>query len=225
MEFEPTRSFAYRFSRYEILPELQQLPDTQSGEPFLLRELAWPLIDKHLTPEQQAIRVKKAQSDVEETMGQIIRFYVPFLAKELSVFENMGKGYFRSQIDSDVADADLEDAAIEAGDEISDDFSGKIYAFSFPSIVKTDSVFPVKIGKTTGDVDARVADQCKGSAIFERPIVLKMWNVERVGPTERAIHDVLKARGKHREDAPGREWFDTTIAEIEKILGFILERR
>jgi hypothetical protein len=52
--------------------------------------LAWPLIDRHLTPERQSIRVKKARSDGEETMGQIIRFYVPFLAKELGVFINLG---------------------------------------------------------------------------------------------------------------------------------------
>ena len=54
MEFVPDRSFAYRFSRYEILPELQQLPEVQSGDSFLLRELAWPLIDSHLTQEQQS---------------------------------------------------------------------------------------------------------------------------------------------------------------------------
>ena len=54
MEFVPDRSFAYRFSRYEILPELQQLPEVQSGDSFLRRELAWPLIDSHLTQEQQS---------------------------------------------------------------------------------------------------------------------------------------------------------------------------
>ncbi len=61
VEFEPTRSFAYRFSRYTILPELQQLPESQSGDSFLLREIAWPLIDKHLTQDQQSIKVKKAR--------------------------------------------------------------------------------------------------------------------------------------------------------------------
>src|SRR5579872_1528029 len=29
MKFEPTRSFAYRFSRYSLLPELQQLREVQ----------------------------------------------------------------------------------------------------------------------------------------------------------------------------------------------------
>lgn len=222
MEFEPTRSFAYRFSRYELLPELQQLPETQSGEPFLLRDLAWPLIDSHLSPDQQAIRVKKANSDATETMGQIIRFYVPFLTKELGIFESLGKGYYRAQMESDVSEEDLKDAAIEAGDEVSDEFGGWIYAFSFPSIVKEKGAFPIKVGKTTGDVESRVEDQCRCSAAFEKPVVLRTWNVARVGPTELAIHNILKARGKHREDAPGREWFDTTPVEIDTILDFVV---
>ena len=221
MEFEPTRSFAYRFSRYSLLPELQQLREVQSGDPFRLRDLAWPLIDRHLTPEQQSVRVKKARSDAEETMGQIIRFYVPFLAKELGVFINLGNGYFRNQTEVDVSDDDLADAAIEAGDEVAEDFEGYIYAFSFPSIIK-DSVYPIKVGKTAGDVESRIAEQCKGSATFEQPKLLGKWPVRRVGPTELAIHNILKARGKHREDAPGREWFDTTIEEVTAIIEFVV---
>lgn len=221
MEFEPTRSFAYRFSRYELLPELQQLPEVQSGVQFRLRDLAWPLIDKHLTPEQQSIRLKRARSEGEETMGQLIRFYVPFLAKELGVFINLGNGYFRNQTEVDVSDDDLADAAIDAGDEVAEEFQGYIYAFSFPSIMK-DGVYPIKVGKTTGNVEFRIAEQCKGAATFEQPKLLGTWPVKRVGPTELAIHNVLKARGKHREDAPGREWFNTTIAEVKAIIEFVV---
>jgi hypothetical protein len=218
--FEPTRSFAYRFSRYVILPELQALPETQSGDPFLLRELAWPLIDKHLTKDQQAIRVKKAQSDAQETMGQILRFYLPFLVKELGIFIKVGNGFFRSQTENDVNEDDVVDAAIEDGDEAAEDFEGYIYAFSFPSIIKAGE-FPIKVGKTTGDVTTRVVDQCKGSAIFEKPKLLGSWAVKRVGPTELAIHNILKARGKHREDAPGQEWFNSSIEEVKAIIDFV----
>jgi T5orf172 domain len=220
MEFEPTRSFAYRFSRYALLPELQQLREVQSGDPFRLRDLAWPLIDKHLTPEQQSIRLPRARTDGEDTMGQLTRFYVPFLAKELGVFINLGNGYFRNQTEVDVSDDDLADAAIEAGDEVAEDLKGYIYAFSFPSIIK-DGVHPIKVGKTAGDVKSRIAEQCKGPATFEQPKLLGTWPVKRVGPTELAIHNVLKARSKHREDAPGREWFNTTIAEVEAIIKFV----
>ena len=220
-DFEPSRSFAYRFSRYAVIPELEQLPETQSGQPFLLRELAWPIIDRLLTPEQQWVHVKKAQSDAEETMGQIVRFYVPFLVNTLGVFEKLGKGYFRAQTEAEVSDAELEDAALDEGDEAADDLGGYIYAFSFPSIVK-EGVFPIKIGKTIGDVHARVIDQCKGSATFEQPTVLGSWPVKRVGPTELAVHNVLKARGKHREEAPGREWFNTTVSEVNAIIEYVI---
>ncbi len=134
---------------------------------------------------------------------------------------NLGKGIFRAQTEADVSDEDLADAAIDAGDEVADNYEGYIYAFSFPAIVK-DGVFPIKVGKTTGDVASRVSDQCKGSAAFEAPKVLGSWPVKRVGPTELAIHNILKARGKHKEDAPGREWFNTTVAEVKAIIDFVV---
>lgn len=221
MEFEPTRSFAYRFSRYVLLPELQQLPEVQSGDPFRLRDLAWPLIDRHLTPEQQSIRLTRVRAAGDDTMGQLIRFYVPFLAKELGVFISLGNGYFRNQTEVDVSDDDLADAALETGDEATEDFEGHIYAFSFPSIIK-DGVYPIKVGKTAGDVECRIAEQCKGSATFEPPKLLGKWPVKRVGPTELAIHNVLKARGKYKEDAPGREWFNTTPEEVKAIIEFVV---
>jgi len=71
-------------------------------------------------------------------------------------------------------------------------------------------------------VNARVADQCKSAAVFEQPKILGTWDAKRVGPTELALHNILKARGKHRENAPGREWFDTTIAELEAIIKFVV---
>src|SRR6266478_2978248 len=192
IEFEPTRSFAYRFARYVILPELQQLPEAQSGK-FILRELAWPLIDKRLSPEQQAVLVKKAQSDAVEPMGRIIRFYVPFLTRELGLFIKLGEGEWRAKTEEELKN-DISE--IEDEDEVvGDNFAGTIYAFSYPSIIKDGSaVFPIKVGKTTGDVNSRVADQCKGSAAFEQPKVLATWQVKRVGPTELAIHNILKAR-------------------------------
>jgi hypothetical protein len=155
-------------------------------------------------------------------MGQIIRFYVPFLVKELGVFINLGNGYFRNQTESDVSDDDLAEAAIEAGgDVVEEDLKGYVYAFSFPSIVR-DGAFPIKVGKTAGDAETRIQEQCKGSATFEQPKLLGKWLVKRVGPTELAVHNTLKARGKHKEDAPGREWFNTTITEVKAILDFVV---
>lgn len=219
--FEPTRSYAYRFVRYTVLPEVTKKVAALGEEQFLLREIAWPIIDRLLTKEQQDVRVPKAQSEGDDSMSSIVRFYVNFLAKGLDLYQSLGGGYFRAHTDADISEDELVDAAIESGDEEVDEFDGWIYAFSFPSIVKTDGVFPIKIGRTVGDVEARVTDQVKGSASFEQPIILGRWKVKRIVPCELAIHNILKARSKWRENAPGREWFDTTITEVESIIKFV----
>ena len=152
-DFEPTRSFGYRFVRYTVLPEVTKVVATLGDEPFLLREIAWPIIDRLLSKEQQAVRVPRAQSEGDDSMSSIVRFYVSFLAKGLNHFQKLGGGYFRAHTEADVSENVLVDAEIESGDEEeAGEFDGWIYAFSFPSIVKTDAVFPIKIGKTVGDV-------------------------------------------------------------------------
>lgn len=221
LDFKPTRSFGYRFVRYTLLPEVDKEVAALGDEQFLLREIARPIIDRLLTKEQQDVRVPKAKSEGDDSMVAIVRFYVNFLAKGLDRYQSLGGGYFRAHTETDISEDELVDAAIESGDEDASEFNGWIYAFSFPSIVKTDGVFPIKIGKTVGDVVSRVADQVKGSASFEQPIILRTWQVKRVGPSELAIHNILKARNKWREHAPGREWFDATIAEVESIINFV----
>ena len=101
-------------------------------------------------------------------------------------------------------------------------FNGWIYAFTFPAIKTVQKPFPIKVGLTTAaDVDTRVFGQCKGSGFFEKPEILGRWQVKRVGQVEDAIHAVLKARGRWKEDAPGDEWFITTIDEVQSIVSFI----
>ncbi len=176
-DFEPTRSFAYRFVRYTVLPEVTKEVAKLGEAKFLLREIAWPIIDRLLTKEQQAVRVLKAKSEGDDSMSSIVRFYVNFLAKGLDLYESLGEGYFRAYTESEISEDDMVDAAIDSGDEEASEFEGWIYAFSFPSIVKTDGAFPIKVGKTVGDVEKRVADQAKGSASFEQPIILGRWQV------------------------------------------------
>ena len=91
----------------------------------------------------------------------------------------------------------------------------------FPSIRKNGGKFPIKIGLTiTGDAGERVTQQCRQACCFEHPVVLKTWEVERVAAVEDAIHSTLEARGSKRK-APGTEWFDTTLEEIETIVKFV----
>ncbi|WP_432767455.1 GIY-YIG nuclease family protein [Roseateles cavernae] len=63
--------------------------------------------------------------------------------------------------------------------------------------------------------------QCKGSATFDNLVILGRWQVNRVGAAEKAAHNVFKASGKRRENIPGTEWFNTTIAEIQSIIDFV----
>jgi len=222
-KFEPTRSFCYRFARYVALQEIQQKPDVMNGDPFRLTELIQTVIDKYLTIEQQQTKIKKAQSDRVDPVHSIIKFVASLLTKDQKIFVNLGNGLFRAETAEDVRDEELEESALEDGDETSSEFEGWIYAFTFPILVNASNPFPIKIGKTIGVVEDRVMTQCKGSATFDNPIILGRWKVKRVGPTELAIHNTLKARGKWRENVPGTEWFDTTINEIGSILRFLAQ--
>jgi hypothetical protein len=221
IQFEPTRPFCYKFGRYTVLAEVQLMPEVVSGDEFRLTDLAQRVIDKYLTPEQQQIRVKKAQSERVEPVHSIVKFFVSFIAKDLETFVRVGGGVYRAKTADDISDVELEESALADGDEEAAEFEGWIYAFSFPPLVSTNQPFPIKIGKTICNVEERVAQQFKGSASFDNPIILGRWQVNRVGPTELAAHNVLKARGKWRENVPGVEWFDTTIAEVQSILDFV----
>jgi len=215
--FEPTRSYVYKAARYELLPQIAEKARDLGDEPFLLRDIFKPLLAETYKQEQLETRIKKAESDKEEKMSTIFGFYIPFLAENLQVFEKLGGGLFKNiSIDDELAEADAVATDIESND------SGIIYAYSFPSIKKDDGKFPIKVGlTTTGDTNARVTQQCKQTCCFEYPVVLATWEVQRVAAVEDAIHSTLEARGSKRQ-APGTEWFDTTLEEIESIVKFIL---
>lgn len=219
--FEPTRSYVYRATRYELLPEIQKRAEPFGDVPFLLRNIWKPLLAETFTSEQLEIQVKKERSDATEKMGTIFGWYIHFLASNLKFFENQGEGMFRNiSLDEEVAEADAEvpDAPPDAEDD--DDGFGIIYAYTFPSIRK-DGRFPIKVGRTmAGDAETRVAQQCRQACCFEHPVVLRSWPVQRVTAVEVAIHRTLEARGSKRE-APGTEWFDTTLEEVESIVNFV----
>lgn len=219
--FEPTDSWCYRFARYTAIPEILSLPTVTSGQPFRLIELSRELLDRHLSPEQQALSFKRARSDGVVGIAASVKFYIPFIAKGTGQLVNLGAGMFRLPTPDDLDPDDVEEAAIEAGEEEAAAFEGWIYAFSFPALVKSAGVFPIKVGRTTGAVEDRVAQQCRGSATFDNPVILGRWQAKRVGAVEAAIHNVLKARGKWREGVPGTEWFDTTVGEVAEIVAFV----
>ena len=185
-------------------------------EPFLLRDIAKRVLAETYTSDQLELRIKKAKSDATEKMRAIFGFYIPFLAENLRFLENLGSGMFKNfSLEEEMAEADAVATDVESND------AGTIYAYSFPSIRRDEGKFPIKIGlTTTGDADARVTQQCKQACCFEYPLILRTWEVQRVAAVEDAIHSTLKARGLKRQ-APGTEWFDTTLEEIESIVMFV----
>ncbi|WP_158900135.1 GIY-YIG nuclease family protein [Burkholderia sp. L27(2015)] len=199
------------------------MPEVAGGERFHLIEFVRKIIDKHFSIEQQSQTYKKKQSEGYETVGKALRFYIPFIAHNTGQLTRLGNGWF--QVPSE-GDDELEDAAedsLEAlpNGEAALDYNGSVYAFSFPELIKAGEPFPIKVGRTQLNVEARVVDQCKKSASFSNPVILGQWQTARVEAFEHAIHNVLTSRGKWRKDVPGTEWFDTTLEEVESIVAFI----
>jgi hypothetical protein len=216
ISFEASRSYVYNAARYELLPRIAEIAKHFGDEPFLLRDVSKKLLADTYTPEQLEIKVKKAKSDATEKMSAIFGFYIPFLAENLKVFENLGNGMFKNiSLEEEIAEADA--AAID----VESDDPGIIYAYSFQSITRKGESFPIKIGlTTTGDADGRVTQQCRATCCFEYPTILGTWDVQRVAAIENAIHSTLEARGFKRQ-APGTEWFNTTLEEIDSIIKFV----
>ena len=214
--FEATSSYVYRAARYELLPKIVDITREFGDKPFLLRDITKRVLAETYTSDQLELRIKKAKSDATEKMRTIFGFYIPFLAENLRFLENIGSGMFKNfSLEEEMAEADAVATDVDSND------AGIIYAYSFPSIRRDEGKFPIKIGlTTTGDADARVAQQCKQACCFEYPIILRTWEVQRVAAVEDAIHSTLEARGMKRQ-APGTEWFDTTLEEIQSIVTFV----
>jgi len=229
--FEPTKSFCYRFARYQLLDLLAKEPEALSGEPFRLIDLVNRVCQSILTREQLETRIPAAEADRVDTIFASIKFWARYEARHLSnsPFRWLGGGgMFQLKQDSDLEkemeDAELaaeDDDIVDDGDEDVSNRDGWIYAFTFPALIKDGQPFPIKIGKASREVEGRVSQQCKGSALFDNPVILRKWNVNRMSSFERAIHLTLETRGKWREGVPGKEWFDTTLEEVESIVQFI----
>lgn len=221
--FEPTRQFARDIARDYVTPRVVEIAKQHDDHPFYLREIHKNVLAKILTPEQLATRC--TNNNTKQPMEGSIWWYVRRAARDAYGLKPLGE---RNDNDDELfrnptpAEEQAEDAQVEAEEQQADDPNkpGTIYAYSFPLITKTEGRFPIKIGKANGDAEARIEQQT--TSCFEYPVTLKTWKVQRVSAVERAIHAILKARGQKR-DAPGTEWFDTTIEEIETIIEFILK--
>jgi len=87
---------------------------------------------------------------------------------------------------------------------------------------KGEKVWECKIGMTIhGVADGRIKEQTTG--LPEVPKIGLHIKTDKHEKIERILHDILKARGKYIDAAPGREWFLTSPSEVEEIYKFIGE--
>lgn len=89
--------------------------------------------------------------------------------------------------------------------------------------VKGKSSWECKIGRSDGEPIERILTQAKTS-YPELPHVALIIKCLDSYQLEKAIHNILKARGKWLENAPGTEWFNTNPQEIESIYEFIYNK-
>ena len=103
--------------------------------------------------------------------------------------------------------------------------NSSVYLYYYPQYresaeSKGEKVWECKIGRTIhGEVDGRIRGQATG--LPESPKIGLHIKTNKQEKIERIIHDILKVRGKHIEDAPGSEWFLTSPSEVEEIYNFI----
>lgn len=216
--YEATSSWCRRFALNVIIPEIVATPEIAKGASFRLVDYVNKLISEYLTEEQLRTEYIRPESNKPISVAASIKFWCGWTSKygKRSPFVHEGNGYYRFENEEEV---EVEEFDTHDNPDI-EGSTGFIYAFTFPSLIKSNSNFPIKVGMTTNNVERRVISQCKTSG-FEMPKILGSWKVKRVENFEYAIHKILSARGKMRENAIGNEWFNTTLEEIETIIKFI----
>ena len=163
--FEPTNSWCYTFARYQVLPEILAMREVAAGEPFRLVEMVKKVMDKHLTEQEQATKYVRRDTGKPLSISATVKFYVPFVGKKTEQLIPLGDGMYRlpSVADVEAAAGEVEEAAAGTIDEDGEvvDFDGWVYAFSFPTLVRENDRYPIKIGMTVVDVEGRVMGQCR----------------------------------------------------------------
>ncbi len=94
-----------------------------------------------------------------ESVFDAIRWYVRFVGRENSVIEFVERGWYRMPSGEPTEDPAGDGIEEEIAEETGPSTDGWLYAFTFPELVQ-DRPFPIKIGKTAGDVTQRVEKQC-----------------------------------------------------------------
>ncbi|MFG6146818.1 GIY-YIG nuclease family protein [Halobacillus sp. B23F22_1] len=90
------------------------------------------------------------------------------------------------------------------------------------SLLQDKRTWPCKIGRTDRDPLIRILSQAS-TALPETPTIDFIIKTDNASLLETTIHSILKLKGKHLENSPGSEWFDTNPEEIIKFIDSVSE--
>lgn len=123
-------------------------------------------------------------------------------------------------IEDSVVDVDMPiDRQIGEGD-------GAVYVYYYDiyklcAEAKGLNTWACKVGMTNRDALSRVFSQA-GTAYPELPHIALVIKSDSAKELELVLHSVLKLRGRHMMDAPGKEWFLTSPDEVESIYNAVM---
>lgn len=83
--------------------------------------------------------------------------------------------------------------------------------------------YPCKIGMTHRYPTTRVQEQTRTSSP-EEPELLLVIREDKAYHLEKVIHHLLHLYDRHIPDSPGKEWFMTSVEEIESIYNLLLQK-
>ena len=154
--------------------------------------------------------------------------------KHAGVVENPQHGFWRIAGDAPTPDPQSTELVSDEPDEtdspaqaevIIGSGDSSVYLYYFPAYrriaeAKGDAIWRCKIGRSDRDPIDRVLSQAS-TALPERPIIGVLLRTSLPGAWEKAIHNILALRGRIVDDAPGDEWFNTSIDEVVELIRYI----
>ncbi|MYB95384.1 GIY-YIG nuclease family protein [Candidatus Poribacteria bacterium] len=96
-----------------------------------------------------------------------------------------------------------------------------VYLYYYPTHrrlaeLEGEEVWACKIGRAKNDPLTRISSQTR-TALPEDPKVGLIIKTDEFVLMEKTLQGILKLQGKHKQDAPGTEWFITSPSEVEQI--------
>ncbi len=216
---EINHSAAYRLASQVIIPRLRvEVFPAKGSEPFSLRDEVYAILNNEVdkgtvTREQLETTCRVSGKGVNTSLASLTRWYVRhLLISSNEIMSSDTRGLFILTDPTAIEEEQIEEA------EGVESFKGSIYAYTFPSLNGS----MIKVGRASGDVEERIRQQL-GTANPELPKILRTWSVGDIEAMETAIHGILKARGKWVDAPRAKEWFRSSVEEVESIIKFVNE--